>query len=61
MMLCLPPASLEAAPGDVQTSLDAPCRYPSGLASDGTHHFVADWREANIHQLGVADGQLTRS
>lgn len=53
--------SLHAAPGDVKASFDAPCRYPSGLATDGRHFYVADWREAVIHQVRCDDGELVRS
>ncbi len=53
--------TLGAAPGDVKESFDAPCRYPSGLASDGEHLFVADWRSAKIHEVSRTDGKPTRS
>ncbi len=49
-----------AAPGDVKESFDAPCKYPSGLATDGDAIFVADWRHAVIHELGM-DGKPVRS
>ena len=45
-----------AAPGDVTATVDSPCKYPSGLASDGTHLYVADWREARIFRIDPADG-----
>jgi transglutaminase-like putative cysteine protease len=54
-------APLRAAPGDVKTSFDAPCKYPAGLATDGTHLFVIDWRAAKIHQVAATDGQLEKS
>jgi len=50
-----------AAPGDVQRTLDAPCRYPSGLATDGTRLFVADWRAGEIHQVAPAGGAVEKS
>ena len=50
-----------AAPGDVKSSFDAPCKYPTGLATDGTHLFVLDWREAKIYQVLAADGKLVKS
>ncbi|MCK4340238.1 MAG: transglutaminase [Phycisphaerae bacterium] len=50
-----------AAPGDVRGSFEAPCKYPAGLACDGAHLFVLDWREAKIHQLALADGKLERT
>ncbi len=50
-----------AAPGDVRRTLDAPCKYPAGLATDGAHLFVVDWREARIHQIAAADGRVVRS
>ncbi len=53
--------TLRAAPGDVKMSLDAPCKYPSGLACDGKHLFVADWRSAKIHQISLQDGRMIRS
>ncbi|MHC4063461.1 MAG: transglutaminase domain-containing protein [Planctomycetota bacterium] len=53
--------ALWAAPGDVEALLDAPCNYPSGLASDGTHLLVADWREAKIFEVSHSDGKITRS
>ncbi len=55
------PGSLWAAPGDVKASFQAPCKYPSGLASDGKHLFVADWRDATIYQVNRMDGQVVRS
>lgn len=57
IVLGLAPAAV-AAPGDVKTSFDAPCKYPAGLATDGSHLFVADWREARIYQVNAADGQV---
>ncbi|MHC4695346.1 MAG: transglutaminase domain-containing protein [Planctomycetota bacterium] len=53
--------TLRAAPGDVKASFDAPCKYPSGLASDGKRLFVADWRSAKIHEVASVDGKVTRS
>ncbi|MFQ5806223.1 MAG: transglutaminase domain-containing protein [Phycisphaerae bacterium] len=50
-----------AAPGDVKSSFDAPCKYPAGLASDGRHLFVLDWRDAKIHRISATDGQLDQS
>ena len=52
-----PAASALAAPGDVKRTLDGPCKYPAGLATDGKHLFVVDWRAAKIHQVSAADGQ----
>ena len=52
---------LWAAPGDVKTTLDAPCKYPSGLASDGQRLFLADWRTATIFEIEPADGKVVRS
>jgi sugar lactone lactonase YvrE len=56
-----PAAPLLAAPGDVKTTLDAPCRYPSGLASDGKRLFVADWRTARIFEVDPAGGKVGRT
>ncbi len=50
-----------AAPGDLKASFEGPCKYPSGLASDGKHLFVADWREAKIFEISRADGNVTRT
>ncbi len=49
------------APGEVSRTLDSPSKYPAGLAADGRHLYVADWREAVIHQIDPADGRLVRS
>ena len=54
-------AQLYAAPGDVKLSFDAPCKYPTGLATDGRHLFVLDWMEAQVHEISPADGKLVRS
>ncbi|MHC4128297.1 MAG: transglutaminase domain-containing protein [Planctomycetota bacterium] len=53
--------SAHAAPGDVTATIEAPCKYPSGLASDGTHLYLADWREARIFQIDPAGGSVTRT
>ncbi len=50
-----------AAPGDVRHSFDAPCKYPAGLASDGTYLYVVDWRDAQIHQLSPSDGKVQQT
>ena len=39
-------------------TVESPCKYPSGLASDGTHLYLADWREARIYQVDPADGSV---
>ena len=52
--------SLWASPGDVKASFAAPSKYPSGLASDGEHLFVADWRDATVYQVNRTDGQVIR-
>ncbi len=57
--ICTSPM-LMAAPGDIKTSVPLPCRYPGGLATDGRHFFVADWREALIYQM-APDGQVRRT
>jgi hypothetical protein len=49
------------APGDVKLTLDSPCKYPTGLATDGTRLFVADWRSAKIHQVSAAEGTVQKS
>ena len=50
-----------AAPGDVQASFDAPCRYPTGLACDGEHLYVVDWRAARIFSINPDDGTVAKS
>ena len=54
-------APLMAAPGDVLRTLDAPCKYPAGMATDGTDLFILDWREAKIHHVTTKDGVLRQS
>ncbi|UCG34057.1 MAG: hypothetical protein JSU68_05355, partial [Phycisphaerales bacterium] len=58
--LCVSPLAVLGAPGDVAGEIAAPCKYPSGLASDGTHLFVADWRDAKIYQVDPATGAVVR-
>jgi transglutaminase-like putative cysteine protease len=60
MMACFA-STTWAAPGDVALSFDAPCKYPAGLATDGTDLFVLDWRDAKIHQIVAEDGTLKQS
>ena len=50
-----------AAPGDVKRTLNAPCAWPAGLASDGASLYVLDWREAQIHQVNPTDGHVVRT
>ncbi len=52
--------AVAAGPGEVRSSFDAPCKYPAGLASDGTRLFVADWRSAKIFQVNRSDGKVGR-
>lgn len=52
------PAATQAAPGDVKTTLAAPCKYPAGLATDGTSLYVVDWREAQIFRVNPRDGEV---
>ena len=61
IVIACTPSLAWAAPGDVAGSFDSPCKYPAGLACDGQHLFVADWREATIFQINPADGQVIRS
>ncbi|HNQ22064.1 MAG TPA: transglutaminase domain-containing protein [Phycisphaerae bacterium] len=49
------------APGDATATLDIPCKYPAGLASDGKHLYLADWRAAKLFELDPADGRVVRS
>jgi hypothetical protein len=53
-------AAARGAPGDVKASFAAPCKYPAGLATDGTDLYVLDWREAKIHQVSP-DGKTKRT
>jgi transglutaminase-like putative cysteine protease/glutamine cyclotransferase len=50
-----------AAPGDVRKTIDLPCKYPAGLASDGASLYVLDWREAKIYKLAAADGTVEQT
>jgi sugar lactone lactonase YvrE len=50
-----------AAPGDVEATLDAPCKYPAGLATDGKLLYLADWREAKIYAIDPADGAVSKT
>ena len=54
-------AGLSAAPGDVRHSFAAPCKYPAGMATDGKHLFVADWRAALIQECALEDGKVGRT
>jgi sugar lactone lactonase YvrE len=56
--VCVLAVGAHAAPGDVTATVESPCKYPSGLASDGTHLYLADWREARIFQIDPADGSV---
>lgn len=46
------------APGDVEHSFAAPCKYPSGLASDGQNLYLLDWREAALFHIDGTDGRV---
>jgi hypothetical protein len=48
-------AGSQAAPGDVKTSFDSPCRYPAGLASDGAFLYLVDWRQARLYCINPAE------
>jgi len=61
LMLALTGGPLRAAPGDIKATLNAPCKHPSGMASDGKHLFVADWRTAKILEVDPSDGKIGRS
>jgi sugar lactone lactonase YvrE len=56
--IACPAPSVQAAPGDVTATVASPCKYPSGLASDGAHLYVADWRDARIFRIDPADGSV---
>ena len=53
--------SVAASPGDIRATFEAPCKYPSGLASRDGHLLVADWRSAKIYEVGQQDGTVERS
>jgi sugar lactone lactonase YvrE len=59
ILVLISPAS--GAPGDVERSFAAPCRYPAGLASDGTYLYLLDWREAKLYRLKPADGSVDKT
>jgi len=61
VITCCPVAAARGAPGDVKRTLALPCRYPAGLAADGTHLYVVDWRYAKIYQINPADGQTAHT
>lgn len=46
------------APGDVLRTLEIPCKYPAGMAYDGEHLYLADWREAQIYRIDLQDGKV---
>jgi transglutaminase-like putative cysteine protease len=60
LLLTLPDV-VSAAPGDVKSTLASPAQYPSGLATDGKHLFLADWRDARIHKVDTESGKTVRS
>jgi outer membrane protein assembly factor BamB len=60
-LILLAHTAARTAPGDVKASFDIPCNHPSGLASDGTDLYLADWQSATIYVLSPADGTVLRS
>ena len=58
-LLVLAASPLTAQPGSVKTILDSPSNYPAGLATDGKHFYVADWRAGLIYQLDATKGSIT--
>ena len=58
LLVVCSPAGVEAQPGTVSRSLDCPSDYPGGLAFDGTHFYVADWREAAIYRIDSSTGSV---
>lgn len=50
-----------AAPGDVLSTVPSPAAYPSGLAYDGSHLIVADWREAKLFSVDPGTGEVVRT
>jgi hypothetical protein len=54
-------AATWAAPGDVRKTLDLPCKYPAGLACDGTSLYLLDWRETKIYKLATDDGHVEQT
>ncbi|MCX6600178.1 MAG: transglutaminase [bacterium] len=50
-----------AVPGDVLSSLPAPCRTPTGLAFDGRLLWVADRLTDSLYAVNPADGRVVRT
>lgn len=58
LILCCCFLAAAAQPGTVKRSIDSPCKYPAGLATDGKNLFLADWREGTIFEINPADGTV---
>jgi len=50
-----------AVPGDVLSSVPAPCRTPTGLAFDGRLLWVADRLTDSLYAVSPADGRVVRT
>jgi outer membrane protein assembly factor BamB len=47
-----------AEPGEIQRTLTSPCKYPAGLATDGKHLYLLDWREGMVFAIDPQDGTV---
>ena len=54
-------APVWATPGDVLSSIPAPCRTPTGLAFDGKLLWVADRITDSLYAVDPADGHVVRT
>ena len=54
-------ASLQAAPGDARECFDSPCANAMGLAFDGDHLFISDWKEGLVFEVDPGSGKTIRS
>ena len=53
--------SLQAAPGDAKECFDSPCANAMGLAFDGNHLFISDWKEGIVFEVEADSGKTIRS
>ena len=53
--------SLASTPGDVVSSFPTPAGCSSGLAWDGKHLWLADWREANLYKIDPESGEVIKT
>ncbi|MCX5800908.1 MAG: transglutaminase [Candidatus Eisenbacteria bacterium] len=55
------PLPAAAFTGQVSQELPAPCGYATGLAWDGGHLWVSDWKEAKAFKVDPSDGEVLES